>query len=188
MFFVPFGVVLDANVLFPPALRDTLLRAAEAGLYQVHWSDQILDEATRNMVARSRMTQEKADRLRARMNEAFPEARVTGYESIIAAMKNDEKDRHVVAVAVMAGAQVIVTQNLSDFRPLPEGVEAQSPTRFLSDLLDLDQELMVRILRQQASDMKKPPQTFDQLLDGLAITVPGFVEEVRAKLEDMHSS
>ena len=30
-----FGVVLDANVLFPASLRDTLLRAADAGLYRL---------------------------------------------------------------------------------------------------------------------------------------------------------
>lgn len=46
----PFIVVLDANVLFPFTLRDTLLRAA-AGFYQVRWTEQILDEATRNLVS-----------------------------------------------------------------------------------------------------------------------------------------
>lgn len=30
----PFIVILDANVLFPFTLRDTLLRAAAAGFYQ----------------------------------------------------------------------------------------------------------------------------------------------------------
>ena len=34
---------------------------------------------------------------------------VTGYEPLIAAMQNDIKDRHVVAAAVKAGAQVIIT-------------------------------------------------------------------------------
>lgn len=36
MLLAPFPVVLDANVLFPFTLRDTLLRAAHAGLYQVY--------------------------------------------------------------------------------------------------------------------------------------------------------
>jgi hypothetical protein len=30
-------------------------------------------------------------------------------------MQNDEKDRHIAAAAVKAGAQVIVTSNLDDF-------------------------------------------------------------------------
>jgi hypothetical protein len=31
-----------------------------------------------------------------------------GYEELVAAMRNDEKDRHVAAAAVKAGAQFIV--------------------------------------------------------------------------------
>ncbi len=49
---VVFPVVLDSCVLFPALLRDTLLRAAEVGLYRVHWSQQILDDTTRNLIER----------------------------------------------------------------------------------------------------------------------------------------
>jgi hypothetical protein len=42
--------VLDASVLFPAAVRDTLLRAAGAGLYQLYWSSDILEEVRRNLV------------------------------------------------------------------------------------------------------------------------------------------
>ena len=45
-----FYVVLDACVLYPFHLRDALLRTAEKGLYRVHWSATILDEAVRNLV------------------------------------------------------------------------------------------------------------------------------------------
>ena len=38
-------VILDANVLFPFTLRDTLLRAAAEGYFQLYWSAEILDEA-----------------------------------------------------------------------------------------------------------------------------------------------
>ncbi|MEM6789480.1 MAG: toxin-antitoxin system, toxin component, PIN family protein [Myxococcota bacterium] len=37
----PFIVVVDANALFPLTLRDTLLRAAAAGFYQLQWSEVI---------------------------------------------------------------------------------------------------------------------------------------------------
>ena len=33
------GVVLDACVLFPASVRDTVLRLAESGLYHLHWTD-----------------------------------------------------------------------------------------------------------------------------------------------------
>jgi hypothetical protein len=41
----PFIVVVDANVLFPLMLRDTMLRAAAADFYQLRWSEEILDES-----------------------------------------------------------------------------------------------------------------------------------------------
>lgn len=76
----PFIVVLDANVLFPLTLRDTVLRAAAAGLYQLRWSAEILDEMERNLVTKGRIPKDKAARLRSTMQKYFPEAEVTEYE------------------------------------------------------------------------------------------------------------
>ena len=175
----PFKVVLDANVLYPFSLRDTLLRAASEGLFQLYWSDQILEEARRSLVSSGRMTDERATRLRSVMEEAFPEAMVTGHEPLIAAMKNHEKDRHVVTAAVKAGAQVIVTSNLKHFRELPEGIEAQSPDDFLCNIFDLDPDGMVELVREQAAALKKPKRSYAELLDGLAKLVPEFVATLR---------
>lgn len=44
------GVVLDANVLYPPLLRDVLLSVAAAGMYRVIWTSEILEEVERNLV------------------------------------------------------------------------------------------------------------------------------------------
>jgi predicted nucleic acid-binding protein len=175
----PFIVVLDANVLFPFSLRDTLLRAAAVGFYQVRWSPQILDEMTRSLVRTGTMPEQKASRLRSVMTREFPEAEVTDYEQLIDAMKNDEKDRHVVATAVKAGAQVIVTSNTRDFAELPGGIEAQSPDEFLSDLFDLDPDSFIALLREQADDLINPPMTFDELLDRLGRVVPDTVAAIR---------
>ena len=49
-------VLLDSCVILPMPLCDTLLRAAEAGLYRVHFSQKILDDATGNLVKQGRMT------------------------------------------------------------------------------------------------------------------------------------
>ena len=179
-----FRVVLDANVLFPFTLRDTLLRAAAAGYFQLHWSDEILDEARRNLVGRGVINDQQAARLFAAMRGAFPEALVSDHEPLIDAMPNHEKDRHVAAAAVKSGSQVIVTSNTKDFRDLPDGIEAHSPSTFLTDLLDLDPVGVVDLLRKQAAALKRPAKTLDQLLDGLGKTAPRFVEQVRARLAD----
>lgn len=93
MLAAPFRVVLDACVLYPMHLRDVLLQAAAEGMYQVYWSKEILDEATRNLVANLQVEESKALRLVRVMSESFPEAEVTDYEHLVAAMRNDPKDR-----------------------------------------------------------------------------------------------
>jgi len=158
MLAAPFKVVLDANVLYPFTLRDTLLRSAAAGFFQAYWSELLLEEATRNLVANSI---------------------VTADEPLIAGMKNDEKDRHVAAAAVKAGAQVIVTMNLSDFGDLPDGIEAQHPDEFLSNLFDLDPDSLTGIVQSQAADLKKPPRTFEEVVGALSKLVPDFAAAVR---------
>ncbi len=117
----PLRAVLDANVLYPFSLRDTLLRAAEMGLFQVCWSDEILEETRRNLVASAGVSRELAARLITVMKTAFPEALIVGYEVLVDDMENDPKDRHVAAAAQHADARVIVTQNLRDFVLLPKG-------------------------------------------------------------------
>jgi predicted nucleic acid-binding protein len=178
---LPFSFIalLDANVLFPFTLRDILLRAAAVGYFQVRWSAQILDEMTRNLVSAGTMTEEKAVRLRAVMEQAFPEAAVAGYEPLVATMRNEAKDRHVAAAALAAGAQVILTSNRKDFADLPGGIEAQSPDEFLCDLFDLDRDGFLKLLRDQAADLARPPITFDELLERLSRVVPVFVAAAR---------
>lgn len=111
-----FDVTVDTCVLYPAARRDTLLRFAEAGFYRPHWSDQITDELARNLIKRRGLTSDQTQKLVAVMNEAFPEARVTGYQPLIDAMPNHPGDRHVLAAEVKSRSQVIVTSNLKHFR------------------------------------------------------------------------
>lgn len=174
-----FIVLLDANVLFPFTLRDTLLRAAAAGFYQLRWSSKILDEMERNLAGTNTISADKAARLRAVMEREFPEAALRGYAQLIAAMPNHEKDRHVAAAALKAGAQVIVTSNVKDFSVLPEGVEAQTPDLFLTNLFDLNPDTFLELLREQASDLVNPPVSFDELLARLERVVPDLVATVR---------
>ncbi|MBI2376075.1 MAG: PIN domain-containing protein [Deltaproteobacteria bacterium] len=172
-------VVLDACVLFPFTLRDTLLRAAAAGLYQVRWSSEILDEMERNLVSTATLSADKAARLRAVMDREFPEAHVTGYEPLVPRMRNHEKDRHVAAAAAKAGAHIIATSNVKDFKRLRKGIEAMSPDKFLCSMFHGDPDAVVEILRQQAGDLNKPPMSFEALLERLGRSVPKLVALVQ---------
>lgn len=105
-----FVALLDANVLYPAYLRDALLRLAEAEIYQVRWSRQILDEMARNVLENNpELPEERIERLVRTMERAFPEAMVTGHEPLVSSMTNDPKYRHVMAAAVRGRADVIVT-------------------------------------------------------------------------------
>lgn len=179
-----FKVVLDACVLIPLSVCDTLLRAAQAGLFQLVWTEAILEEVERNLVRGLKLPEALARRRVAAMRRTFPEALVTGYERLVPAMRNDEKDRHVTAAATLAGAQLIVTANLKDFRAedLPPGMEAKSPDDFLVDLLDLDPERMLQLLREQAAALKNPPVSLERLLDALGKSVPTFAATCRRGL------
>lgn len=180
-----FAAVLDACVLIPAALRDTLLRAADAGQYRLIWSMDILAEVQRNLVKQLRLTEAQANGLIEAMRAAFPEANATGYEPLIPDMTNEPKDRHVAAVAVASQAQVIVTSNLKDFPATalaPYDIEALSPDDFLAQLLARDDARMVQVLIEQAQDLRNPPLTVNQVLDMLAKQVPMFATLVRARL------
>jgi predicted nucleic acid-binding protein len=176
---MPFRAVLDANVLFPFSLRDTLLRLAEpapspgpAPLYTPLWSERILDEMVRNLVEDGRMDQDRADRLASLMRSAFEEAAV-GEEAIAAleeSMTNDQGDRHVLAAAVAGGADAIITFNLDHF-PSEAcdrfGVDATDPDEFLLALHGIAPDRVIAEVRLQAADLTNPPWSFDDLLGAL---------------------
>jgi hypothetical protein len=82
MFPAPFVVVVDACVLIPVTLCDTLLRAASADLFQLRWSAQILEETRRNLVSKLGLTEEQASRRCDFMSRHFADAMVTAYEPI----------------------------------------------------------------------------------------------------------
>lgn len=179
--------VLDANVLIPAALRDTLLRAAGAGLYEARWTEDILAEVERNLAATWHWTDAQIQRFRTALAEHFPQARISGHAAIIDTMPNDPKDRHVLAAAVVAQAQIIVTLNLRDFPEaalLPLGVAAESPDTFLTRLFRERHAEMLDLLAQQAQALRQPPMTVGDVVYNLARHAPKFAELVRADLLD----
>jgi predicted nucleic acid-binding protein len=177
----PYAAVLDACVLVPVSLADTLLRIAEQELYRPLWSERILAEA-QEAIAEIRPGTDTAKRFAA-MRGAFSDAMITGWEEReVGISLPDPDDRHVVAAAVKGGAHAIVTRNLSDFptsalRPL--GLEAVHPDDFLLDQLDLSPAMILRVIREQAADTSRPPLTRQELAVILGRAgVPRFADEI----------
>ena len=130
------GVVLDACVLVNAAVRDTLLRLAQKGIYTPYWSDGIIMELVRTLQRKMHKSPGQTAHLVEQLKLHFDDAWIREYESLLPKMQNDLKDRHVLACAVKSGARLIVTFNVRHF-PLaalePWLVEAQRPDDFLID-------------------------------------------------------
>lgn len=181
-----FAVVLDACVLFPNFLRDTMLTLAEQELFRPLWSEAILAEVRRNVLAQRDVDPIAFDRTLMLMNSAFDDAMVEDWKPLVVGLDlPDPDDRHVLAAAIAGGAQSIATFNLVDFpaeRRAPHNVEAVHPDTFLLDQLDLAPTTVLSALRRQAVRLRKPPMDLSGLLARLEFCgVPGFAEEIRRR-------
>ncbi len=164
-----FVVVYDACVLYSAPLRDLLIRVARSGIVRARWSNDIVDECFRNILKnRPNLALESLERTRILMNEAVPDCLISGYQSLIPAIElPDPNDRHVLAAAIRAGAQVIVTFNLKDFPKTilsKYDIEAKHPDDFVLDSIELAPGAMVNLIIEQAHGLRNPTHTPADLL------------------------
>lgn len=167
-----FTVVLDANVLYPFLVRDVLLSMAHAGLFRARWSLAITDEWASNLKRNRPDKADQIDRTVCVMNNAFPESIVNGFEHIIESLSlPDPDDRHVLAAAIQADAQHIITNNLEDF-PVEElgryGIEAKPPDDFILSTFELYPSDTAAALRRMRRRYENPPITKNSLVFHLA--------------------
>ncbi|MEM7393219.1 MAG: hypothetical protein AAF492_12815 [Verrucomicrobiota bacterium] len=98
-------------------------------------------------------------------------------------MKNDEKDRHVLAAAVHSKISVIITFNLKDFKKQdlePWGVEAQHPQDFVLNLYSINSKVVLGKLTTMAADTNS---NLKELLVQLKKTLPTFAKRINDDLE-----
>lgn len=165
-------LVADACVLYPALLRDLLMHLCLKGLIQLRWSDAIHDEWTRSLIAnRPDLDPDRIERTRTLMARALPAARVYGHEGLVDTLVlPDPDDRHVLAVAIHCGSEVIVTFNLSDFPDvalLPYRVEALHPDDLISELVASDAVTFVSAVRELRAALLNPAHTPDDMIDAL---------------------
>lgn len=169
---MPFVVLYDANVLYPSAMRDVLIRVAQLGVFQARWSETILDEALSNLANnRPDLSLDLLDRTRTLMNQAVPDCLIEGFEPLIEQLTlPDPDDRHVLAAAITGQAQLIVTINLKDF-PSSEldkyGIEAKHPDSFLKDVIAVTGSRVRQAVADAAAACRNPPLTPGDIIDRL---------------------
>jgi predicted nucleic acid-binding protein len=153
---VAFVALLDASVLHPWVVCDLLLRLADRGLLRPAWSAEILGELVGSLARRRPEHEERYRRRRERMEAAFAEA-MTHQPGRSESAVQDEVgpgDRHVVAAAFAANADVIVTNNVRHLAPehlADSGLLVQTADEFLVHQWWLDPHGVDEVLAEMAA-------------------------------------
>ncbi|GGH56246.1 PIN domain-containing protein [Frigidibacter albus] len=163
--------VLDACVLYPTVLREVMLGLAGRGLYTPLWSPRLLEEWAR-AAARLGPGQEvvaRGEAVAAALR--FPGASVEFAPGADLALDlPDADDRHVLAAAIAADADAIITLNLRDFPSwalAPKGLRAVHPDEFLLDLWRAHPAAVaavVEAVRAEAERLSAEPQPLRALM------------------------
>lgn len=165
------AAVLDANVLFPFQLRNLLLHLAADGLFEPVWSEQILGECVRNLLAHAGLREEQCAHLVGQMRAAFPEASGTGYERAADGLVlPDEGDRHVIALAAHHEAEFIITRNRKHFPAdvlHPLGIWPVDPDDFIVGLWQGDGAAVLAAAERHRLSLRRAPLAPERYLESL---------------------
>jgi predicted nucleic acid-binding protein len=163
-------VILDACVLFPAPLRDFLMHLALSDIFSARWTEEIHAEWIRNVLKmRPDLTEKQLNCTKDLMNSHVRDCLVEHYENLTDKLiLPDENDRHILAAAIKANAEYILTFNLKDFPAdvlQSYKIKAISPDNFLSNLFDKNPENFRSAFERQLKSLKNPPKTSDELLE-----------------------
>ncbi|WP_171234457.1 RSP_2648 family PIN domain-containing protein [Ruegeria sp. HKCCA6837] len=134
--------VLDTCVIYPTVMREMLLGAARLGHFTPIWSARILEEWAR-AARKLGPTGEAQARAEISLTQAnWPDAERAPNEGLQNRLwLPDAADIHVLATAIAASADVIVTVNAKDFPKnilAEEGLERRDPDSLLHGFWQAD--------------------------------------------------
>ncbi len=131
-------VLIDACVIYPTVMREMLLGAARQGFFEPLWSERILEEWARAAIKLGPAGEAQARAEIALLRRDWPAAERPPAPGIAARLwLPDADDIHVLAVAVAASADAIMTLNAKDFPKgtlAGEGLDRIDPDYFLTRL------------------------------------------------------
>ncbi len=169
----------------PISLCDLLLRLAEEpAAYRPFWNEQILAEMAKALRTKIGLSDAQVQWRLDQINAAFPIATISVMPEFLKAVDciPDKADRHVLAAAIMAHADVIVTENLRRFpRPCLEkfGVRSQTADDFLTQQYHAFPQLVLDKLDDQAIGIAKDRKF---VVNSPKKTVPEFSRLIEAHL------
>jgi predicted nucleic acid-binding protein len=146
------------------------MHLALTDLFRARWSATIHEEWIRNVLkARPDLKREQLERTRSLMDAHVRDCLVEGYEPLVESIElSDPNDRHVLAAAIIAKADLIITFNLKDFPHTslqPYSVEAQHPDVFITYLMDIAPGDVCAAVKRHRASLKNPPKSVTEYLD-----------------------
>lgn len=183
--------VLDANVLYPFYLREFLMRLSrQAELFRAKWTNEINDEWSRNLAAnKPHLSKSDIEATVKWMNQTIEDALVDSAACIHLAREMklpDPDDAHVLAAALVAKAQYIVTKNLKDFpdRVLSQyGIEAIHPDDFIFGFAISSEVEVLATLMRMSNQYSNPQMSPRDVLARLQNEIPKTCAKIGSVLE-----
>ena len=116
-------ILIDACVLYPTVMREMVMGAARAGVFEPLWSARLLEEWARAAIKLGPEGEAQARAEIALLRAAWPKAEVPASPGVAARLYlPDENDVHVLAAAITGHADIVMTLNAKDF---PSGTLAE---------------------------------------------------------------
>lgn len=167
-----FTVILDACVLYPAPLRDLLIQLAYSDLYRAKWTEKIEDEWVAALLKnRPDLSIEQLRPTCQAMRDSVSDYAVTGWETLMPGlMLPDENDRHVLAAAIHAKCDAIVTSNLADFPSDIVGtfdIEVLHPDDFLHFQFGFSEAAVITAVQKIRRRLRNPPIDANSYIDRL---------------------
>ena len=151
-----YTAVLDACVLYPLAIADSLISIAVTGLFAAKWTTKIEEEWI-NALEKNRP--DLAGKLFVRrdsMREAVPDWEISesAWSTLTECLElPDPSDIHVLAAAIAGHADCIVTRNHQDFPAkimTMHGIDVLDPDQFIVNQWDLEHFQLLGSLTNQS--------------------------------------
>lgn len=172
-------ILPDTNILLSARLLDLVMRSHAAGLIDVAWCDELLDEFSRKLVEKRQWSPERAEGLVRRFMAAAPDGRIDPvlYLHLIPHMHGHDADDHVLSAAARGGGvDVILTENIDDFPDQDVGPDciAMTASQVFAHLAELYPTDLAEVVRRSSANLTRPPLSPLDILDRLAAV--GLVE------------
>lgn len=165
-------VLPGTNILLSVRLLDLVMRSHAAGLIEVVWCDELLQEYREKLVEVRGRTPDSANAAVARFKAAAPDGRISPevYAGLVTDMVGKDPDDHVLSAAARGGGvDVILAENLADFPDADTGPDcaAMNTGQMFAHLAEKYAEDLAAIVHRASGSLSKPPLSPHEILDRL---------------------